>query len=192
MHIKPIELLIKNKKYFLVEIPNKKYREHLGIFCKDDEVNYGLTELGLYGEESRKPFINFNNGKIIFNIELPMGRYVILDRLRDLSEKEAIKLVHKEKIKDITFYKDYDISEKLLESKPKLVQLLARLLPTARESFFSLLKSKKIKSKSFIQEPKILRIEFFPINNILEEKFADEHNTWEKLPDDFILIKKIS
>jgi hypothetical protein len=154
------KLTIKDKEYLLVEI-SKETIYNLGIsICKK-----------VIGDTN-----NSANWKK-FAIQLPIeNNYRIINTISNLTEEECKSLV--ECISDsYPVYRNYLLDSQYFEYLPK----------TAKESFISLLKSKNILSKSFVDEP----IHIFSDSPIKEESkmYMNKLEEYQNLADELLLIE---
>lgn len=103
------------------------------LYVPDDSYNFGKQELidgwfELFYEMLNKPDFVYLRVK---------GDFKIISTLKDISETDCEILVEKVILKNLIFYKDYNLIEKAKIHPSEF----ARVLPTAKESLISKLKS---------------------------------------------------
>jgi hypothetical protein len=101
--------------FTFVEIPNDATRRMLGTFCNDKDLQWEIFKQGLYGEDSRESFLNFNaNGCVIFNVRLCNNNtdsFEIIGSTKDITEDQAAEIVENNlhlSNDGLPFFKKYD------------------------------------------------------------------------------------
>jgi hypothetical protein len=158
------KLTIKDKDYLLVGIDKSQRRFEISK-KKDISKDYYHLE----GINFSSLFLSNNPCKIINTIS-------------NLTEKECISLVDTALSIGEEYYKDYDN------------QTSSGTFFTAKESFISLLKSKNILAKSFVDEPKEFIKSKFNDNNPFESFSNDSKQIlaklkYQNLSDEMLLIE---
>ena len=170
------KLTIKDKEYLLVGCPKD--------INKFVIKNYGYAGKWLEGIEDSK----LNSWKVKIDNE---NTYQIINTISNLTEKECKELVEYSDTREFMpsvapHYYDYLDTNKwdYTEDSGNVIYGWK----TAKESFISLLKSKNILAKSFVDEPKVYDREKHTIY-FDEDIFKKDLEKYQNLPDELLLIQ---
>jgi hypothetical protein len=97
-------------------------------------MKWQISYLGLHGEESIKPFLNFNaNGKVVYNLQLSENkdRFEIISTTKDVIEEKVDLCDFKDEVlkslmqsNGLDVYRNYLIIKELFELEEKLLNIL--------------------------------------------------------------------
>lgn len=141
--MKEIKLQDNTYLFVFVEIPDDSQRKKLGTFCNDNDLKWQISYLGLHGEETKKPFLNFNaNGGVVCNVELSNNKddkFEIITTTKDITEEQAESIVYHHVVSGTKYYSNY-----LPYPSQDFRDVIDNSFKTAKESLQSLIQANRL------------------------------------------------